>query len=506
MPKRYDHLFDTGHLKEQLKEKAVRSSFNLMAAQVISFVLRMGSMMILARILMPEHFGLISMVTSLTIIVERFQDMGLSTATMQRKEITHEQVSALFWINVGFGTLLMTIIAALSWVIAWFFSEHRLVGITIALSSTFFLGGLTVQHLALLRRQMRFGEIAWIQIVSESLSIAISIGLAWQGFKYWALVWKEIARGAFIVLGTWVMCQWRPTLPSRAAGLNPMLRVGRDISGSNIVHLISQNFDQILLGRFWGAGPLGFYRQASMMLHTPLSSLYNPIGSVSIPALSALQNEPWKYSRYCEKVVSILSFVSLPLLTYCIIFSNSLVRLMLGEKWIDSVPIFRILAIAALVMPIASICSSVMITCGKTARNFWYSVLGAVILIPALSIGISWGPIGVAAAYTISGYIWIYPSLWYSFRGTPVSIHGILKAMFRPAFCSFIMGVILVLVFPGLFKRTILEIPLSLVIGILSFCGAWLLFPGGKNELKQYLSYPLLALRLRAGSQRVMTL
>jgi O-antigen/teichoic acid export membrane protein len=176
---RYGHLFDTKHLKAQLKDKAVRGGFSIMAAGMASFVLHTGSMVILARILMPEHFGLIGMVTAVTSIAEKFKDVGLSTATVQREKITHEQVTALFWINVGFGALLMAIVAALAWVIAWFFADHRLIGITLAISSSLFLGGLTVQHQALLQRQMRFGKLAWIQIVSDGLSIAMV--LDWLG-------------------------------------------------------------------------------------------------------------------------------------------------------------------------------------------------------------------------------------------------------------------------------------------------------------------------------------
>jgi O-antigen/teichoic acid export membrane protein len=217
---KYAHLFDTEHLKEQLKDKAVRGGFNVMTAEVISAVLRTVSMLILARMLMPEHFGLIGMVTAITTIAERFKDLGLSTATVQVKKITHEQVSALFWINVGFSTLLMFIIAALAWVIAWFFGDHRLVGITLAISSSFFLGGLTVQHEALLRRQMRFGDLAWIRIVSDGLSTVVGIGLAWQGFEYWSLVWKEVARGAFAAAGTWFICRWWP----RSAGQGHRIR------------------------------------------------------------------------------------------------------------------------------------------------------------------------------------------------------------------------------------------------------------------------------------------
>lgn len=496
--KKYDYFFDTEHLKEQLKDKAVRGGFSMITAQVVSFVLRTGSMMILARLLMPEHFGLIGMVTALTNIAERFKDLGLSTATVQRKEITHNQVSALFWVNVGFGTLLMLIVAALASVVSWFYGDHRLVGITLAISSSFFFGGLTVQHQALLQRQMRFRDLAWIQILTDCLSIAVGIGLAWRGLDYWSLVWMQVARSAFIAAGTWFVCRWRPSRPGKTEGLGQMLRFGRDISGSNIVTFLTQNLDQVLLGKFWGAGPLGFYRQASQMVSTPLSNVLNPVYAVATPTLSALQNDPEKYSRYCKKLVAGLSFLVMPVLIYLAIFSDVLVRVLLGERWMESAPIFRILAMAAMGFPAGGTCYLVMITCGKTVRMFWYGLIGAVLLTVAYTIGISWGPVGIAAAYTITAYTWLLPSLWYSLRGTPVSIRGISKAMFRPAFSSGVMGLLLVLALPELRKLGGLEIPFSLALGILSYCGVWMLLPGGFERLKEYFSYPHLVLRLRA--------
>ena len=499
----YDHLFETEHLREQLMDKAVRGGLSIMTAQGASLLLRTGSMLILARLLMPEHFGLIGMVTAITTIAERFKDLGLSTVTVQQNKITHEQVSALFWINLGFGTLLMAIISTLAWVIAGFFGDDRLVGITLAISSSFFLGGLTVQHEALLRRQMRFGKLAWIQVVAEGLSLALGIGLAWQGFEYWSLVWKEVARSTFVAAGTWLTCRWWPGLPARATGLGRMLRFGRDISGFNLVTFLSQNLDGILLGKFWGAGPLGIYRQARQMISMLQGQLHFPVDVVAYPTLSALQNDPAKYSTYLRNIVSVLAFAVMPLVTYLAIFSDTLVRVLLGEKWMASALIFRILALAALLWPPASTRHLVLITCGKTMRNFWYSVMSALLLTLAFSIGTFWGPIGVATAYTITAYVWILPSLWYCLRDTPVSIRGILRAVCVPALCSFVMGLLLLLASPELSKLGSLEIPLSLGLAVLSYFGVWLLFPGGMRTLTEYFTYPLLSLRGRVGSDRV---
>ena len=495
---KYEHLFDTDQLKPRLKERAIRGGLGTMFAHGVAFVLRTGSMVILARMLMPEHFGLLGMVVTVTSIAERFKDLGLSLATVQRKEITQEQVSVLFWINVAFGTLMMFVIAGLAWSIADFFADQRLVGITLAISASLFVGGLSVQHQALLQRQMRFGELAWIQIASESVSIVIAVGLAWSGFGYWSLVWKEVARPALIAAGMWFTCGWVPSSPAKTTGLSAMLRFGRNVSGFNIVGILTENLDQILLGRVWGAGPLGFYRQARQILFTVVDAIHMPANSVATSTLSPLQHDPEKFSRICEKIVSVLSFLGIPLMTYFIIFSDTLVRVVLGEKWMASAPIFRIFALSGLLSAPYSTCYTVMVTYGKTLQMFWYGVIGSILLAITVSIGVIWGPVGLVIAHTIKNYLWLLPSLWFSYKDTPVSVRRILKTMLLPAFCSFSMGMFLALASPQLARWGSLEIPLSFLLCVLSYCGLWLIFPRGREKFKEYFSYPLLALRSRA--------
>src|SRR5262245_34797281 len=169
--KKYSHIFETNHLVNDLKAKSVRAGFYTMGAAVMVQILQLGSVVILARLLLPEHFGLISMVTALTAIAERFKHLGLSTATIQQKDITHEQVSTLFWINACTGILVATAIAGFSGGIANFYGDHTLIPITMALSLGFVFGGLTVQHEALLRRQLRLRALACVQVFANVMSI-----------------------------------------------------------------------------------------------------------------------------------------------------------------------------------------------------------------------------------------------------------------------------------------------------------------------------------------------
>jgi len=485
--KKYDVFFDTVNLKSNMKQRSVRGGFSMMGSELISFILRIGSTIILARLLMPEHFGLISMVTALTAFVERFKDLGLSTATVQQKVINHEQVSTLFWINVGFGLIIMLVVAACSGLISKFYGDRRLVGITLALSSGFLFAGLTIQHQALLRRQMRFAALANIKIFANVFSVVLGIYLAWKGYTYWALVCKEVARAALIAVSTWCACRWRPGIPVRRSGIGSLLRFGRDLTGFDAIYFLSKNIDQILIGKYWGAIALGFYRQANQLITMPISQIQSPLDYVAIPALCAVQSDVGKYRRYYTKIISVLCFIYMPIVVYIAIFSESIIRLLLGEKWLQSAMILRVIAVASFFQPVVNTAGTVMVTFGMTRRYFYWGVMNAAWFITAFSIGNKWGALGVASAYAIGSYLTILPSLWYSFQDTPLSIYLFFKAIFIPTIASIVMGFVLIVYFRNNFiSLNIFDMTLSFIIAVITYFISWIMLPGGKKILHGY--------------------
>ena len=481
---KYSHIFDTGHLLQDLKGKSVRGGIYTMGATVLSQILQLGSIVILARLLLPEYFGLVSMVTAVVVLAERFKHMGLSTATIQQAHITHEQVSTLFWINASAGVLIAVMIAGSSKIIASFYEEPSLIPVTMALSLSFVFGGLNVQHEALLRRQMKFRALASAQLLANVLSIGLAIELAMQGFTYWALVWKEVARPAIELVGIWVACRWWPGLPAPRSGVGPLLRVGRDIVSVDMVYWACRNADQIFIGKFAGAYSLGLYRQAFQLMATPMSQLTYPVGSVALPSLNVLQDDPDRYQRYYEKFLRLLSLVSIPLATYMAIFSEDIIHIVLGEKWLEAAWIFRLLAIAALIEPLLATSSMVMITQKKTRRFFWWAVMYGVSHVLAFYIGVQWGAIGVAAGYALAHYAVMIPSLWIAFRGTPLWIGLFFRAIAMPAIFSLIMaGILIVLSYNTSALHSISRIGISVLTGGIVYSALWMMYPRARKRL-----------------------
>ena len=292
-----DKHLNTDHLLSDLKGRTISGTFITIAAQAIKFLLNLAFIMALARLLSPKDFGLYAMVTTMMGFLWIFQDIGLSTATVQRQEISHAQVSNLFWVNVGVGGVVTLVVAASAPAIAWFYREPRLIGITLALSITFLLTTSAVQHIALLNRQMRFGAIATIEVTCVLGGYLTGIGMALSGYGYWALVGANLMQVVIRLVLSWLISGWKPRLFSRNAQTRHLLSFGANITIGNLINTLARGLDNVLIGRFFGPVAVGLYSRASILLMRPLEQFTMPINAVLIPALSRVQTEPERYRR-----------------------------------------------------------------------------------------------------------------------------------------------------------------------------------------------------------------
>jgi PST family polysaccharide transporter len=432
--------FATEHLASNLKQLSVRGGAATFAGQGAKFVLNLGSTMILARLLMPQDFGLIAMVTAMTGFILVFKDMGLSMATVQRAEINHGQVSTLFWINIAISATLTLITLALAPAVAWFYKEPRLIAVTAALSSAFIFGGLTVQHEALLRRQMRLAAVATIEVSSITAGILTAIICAWAGLGYWALVWMNIARAVTNAAGVWLASAWRPGRPVRRSGVRSMLSFGGYLTGFSLVNFFARNLDNILIGRFCGAQSLGFYEKSYSMLLLPLGQITAPITGVAIPALSRLESQPERYRRFYLKAIKLVSYLSMPLVATMGALSTEIVGVILGRKWGDAAPIFLILSFAALLQPVSSTVGFIYVSLGQTRRMAAWGTVASIIVCVSFFLGLPWGAIGVASSYSICNYILFYPGFAFALKYSPITVKDVLFTIYPPFVVSVIVG------------------------------------------------------------------
>src|SRR6266480_3265186 len=241
-----DQFFRTDHLMDTIGGRTARGGAVTMVSHGLKFAVSIVATAILARLLRPQDYGLIGMVAVATNFIVMFKDLGLSLATVQKSEISSEQISTLFWVNLTLSMLTMIIMIILAPAVSWFYGDSRLTMITIVSACGFIVGGLTVQHEALLKRQMRFMALSAIALASMIVGYAVGIAFAWYGFGFWSLVFSQLALLATNAVLVWITCSWRPGLPRRGSGVRSMLSFGGNITGYATVNYFSKNADNLL--------------------------------------------------------------------------------------------------------------------------------------------------------------------------------------------------------------------------------------------------------------------
>lgn len=417
---------------KDLRERTIRAGTLRIGAQAANFLLRVGSLMVLARLLNPADFGLVGMVTAVTGILDLFRDFGLSAASVQRAAVTEEQTSTLFWINLLAGAILTIVVFALAPIISTFYAEPRLFWVTSAVALGFLFNGAGVQHSAILQRQMRFAALAVIDILSLIISIIIAIGTAEAGYGYWALVTNIISRPFAATIGLWLAARWVPGIPRRSDGIRSMLRFGGTLTLNGLILYTAFNFQQVLLGRFWGTEALGFYGRASQLVGIPIDNLNSAIGSVAFAALSRLQDDPPRLKRYFLKGYSLVVALTIPIAVACALFSDDLISVLLGPKWKDAAEIFRALSPTILVFAIANPLGWLLNSLGLVQRSLKIALVFAPIIIVGSAIGLPYGPGGVAIGYSTAMILGIVPISAWAVHGTLISVRDILRALSRP--------------------------------------------------------------------------
>jgi PST family polysaccharide transporter len=398
----------------------------------VILVFRFGFLVIMARLLDPEDFGLVAMVTVVTGLYDIFTSAGLSAAAIQKTTVTDEQISTLFWINILVGTLLGLLCLATAPVLVAFYQEPRLFWVTVAMSSGFLFSAAGVQHSAILYRQLRYFDLTMIETLSLLVSCVLGIGMAISGFGYWALVGSTIASSAVNAVLMWVIAGWIPGTPRRGVGVYSMLCFGGTVTLNSLVVYIAYNLDKLLLGRFWGPDVLGLYGRAYLLINVPTANLNAAFGAVGFSALSRLQDDPVRLKRYFLKGYFVFISLTVPITVFSGLFADDVVMVVLGPKWADAAAIFRLLAPTILVFGIINPLGWLMQSIGLQVRSLRIALVIAPMLTAAYLLGLPYGAIGVAFAFSAAMTLWLVPHVLWCLHGTTIRPRELLAATSRP--------------------------------------------------------------------------
>lgn len=492
--KNKDKLLSVEHLKVGLKERSVKSAGITVFAQGIKLVLQLASIAILARLLEPADFGLVAMVTIFTGLAAQLLDGGLSMATIQRDQVTHAQVSNLFWINfmLSIALCISGIVAAP--LVATVYNEPRLTMIMVVVSLSFIIGGISVQHDAILRRQMRFKAISIIDTMSLVIGLIAGVVSAVAGLKYWALIVSPIITALTATIMRWATTRWIPSMLSRGSGVRPMLNFGANLTGAGFVGYISMNMTSFSVGFIGGAQSLGLFNRANTISSLPMNQLLPSVMNVIQPAMSRVADDPIRFRKIMIPIMGKIAIGTMLVTTIMVTMADWIVLLFLGSGWENAVLFFQALAIYSLVQPIASFLAASLIASGNARALFRFNIFVLFVIGISIATGSMWGVSGIVYAYSLSGLMVRLPIfLYYTSRLLPVTFLEMIKTLMTPLFCSILAGLVILslrdyMAIASPIRGLIIFTPIA-VISFLFFC---MLFKHTRAEIKE--AYALLAI------------
>jgi len=391
-----------------LKKKTVGgllwTTASKMSMQLVLFAVNI----ILARVLDKSDFGLAGMAMLVTVAISLINDSGLGTALVQRKEVSEEQKSTLFWGSVIFGGSLFLLAVMLSKPLADFFAQPRVRPIFIIQAIGFVVGSLGIVHKAQLVRAMDFRRLSLIEMSSMAVSGTVAVLLALSGAGVWSLVLNLLLRDTAVVLLVWWFSSWRPRWHFSWLEFKELFAFSAKVLANDVAILLNTNADISLVGRLLGAQALGSYSLALNLVKLPVTQLSGIVAKVAFPAFASVQSDLPTFRYGFRTAITFLSMVTFPILIGLAVFANEFILIFLGAKWLDMVWPLILLVPMAMLKSVGTIKGSVLRAVGRPEIELGWNVVYLLPLAGVIYLGTHWGLIGVSAAFTIL-YVLTFP-------------------------------------------------------------------------------------------------
>ncbi len=429
-------------------------------------IVQWGTTLVLVRLLSPSDFGLVGMAIGVTGFVTLFKDLGTSAAVIQKKNISEETLSSIFWLNVGIGLLATIVIFCISPWIALFYHEPRVVSLLRALSLTFFFSGLGVVHQSLLEKELAFNRLALFEIISTLVGCMVAIGFALKGGNVWSLVYQTLVSTVMMTSLLWIFGSWKPRWIFARQHMEVVKNFSLNLTGFNLFSYLARNMDNFLIGRFLGAEALGYYALAYRIMFYPIQSVYSVVGRVLLPLYSQIQDDHERFQKIYLKIAHTIAMITFPAMIALMILARPLVLVVLGLHWSPMIILLIILAPVGLIQSIGTTVGVIYQAKGRTDWLFRWGMAAGILTIFAFIIGLNWGLVGVALAYATVSFFLGIPNFLIPFKLIQLNFFDFLKELASPFFNGLLM------MFAMLLVRLLLSSKLSdvwiLIILILS--------------------------------------
>jgi O-antigen/teichoic acid export membrane protein len=388
-------------MQQKMVKGALWSAIQSWGSQFITLLV----FLLLARLLAPEDFGLVSFASVFISFLYILQDQGFSQAIIQRQDLEPEHLDTAFWTNIGVGILLTLICVVSAGFVADGFNQPQIAPLLRWLSLNFILSSFNSVQQAILQRNFGFKSLALRTLIASLVSGVVGVVMALTGFGIWSLIAQQLTRQFVRVLVLWQVSDWRPGFRVSLKHFHDLFAFGINLTGINALFFLNTRSDDFLIGTFLGPVALGYYSVAYRLPVIAMEVLNSVKSQVTMPAFSRLQEEPERVQRGFYKITQLTSVLACPAFIGLAVVAPEVVLTLFGEQWIPSIPVLRVLSFSALLFSIQGFSGNVITALGKPGWSLKANFLNSVVNVIGFSLALRWGIVAVAAAFVIGNYL-----------------------------------------------------------------------------------------------------
>lgn len=424
-----------------LKQKAISGASWSLAGRLMNQGGQFIIGIILARLLLPEEYGLVAMALVFITVFYVFVDSGFGSAIVQRKKITNSDLSTVFYLNMGISILVFALLYLSAPLIADFFNEIQLVKIVRVLSIIIILYALTIVQNSIIRRNVDFKLKARIEIVSQLASGTIAIYLAYSGYGVWALIWKTLLNQLFINIQLWLKNSWFPSFEFSKDSFRDMFSFSSRLLISGIIDSIYNQLHRLVVGKFFPVAELGYYTRAEQFKNLPSHAISNSLMSFLLPVLSKIQDEPERMRKAVQRILKIVMFFNINLMIIMGVLSEPIIQVLLGDKWLNTVPYLQLLVLVGVLYPMHAINVQILTALGRSDLFLRIEILKKLVGIPPVLLGIFVGIKAMIIGMIITSFISLAINAYYTNKMIDFGLIKQIKSLSN----SFIVSLVLII-------------------------------------------------------------
>lgn len=384
--------------RERTSSSLVWNVVNQLSSQSALLVMNV----VLARLLTPREFGLVATAMIFVNCAMILNEGGFGMAAIQKRSVSEEHLSSIFWLNVGVGLTLTGVFLLASPAVARFFGEPALTPLMRAIGVIFTIHALGSTHSMLVARRLEFRTLAKSGIASAWCGAAAALFLAARGWGPWSIVGQSVTSAVVGASAISWLSGWRPLFVFRWSAIGELSGLSGKHVLSNMAGYWVRSIDNLLVGHQLGQAPLGVYSRAYSVMLFPWTRVTQVISRVMFPSFSIIQGDHPRLRALFERVTRVIALATFPMMLGVIVSAESFVAVLFGPQWGEMVPILRILAVVGMLQSITSLFYELFMSQDRLDLYLKVSIPMQALQVAGIVAGLRWGITGVAAGYALS--------------------------------------------------------------------------------------------------------